>query len=80
MTEGLYLIRESRSKDFTFILSLCQREGIFNYRISCGSDRQFVLVDQMGMSPIPHSFYTLNDLISHHHHFTVSGINVTLNI
>lgn len=73
--EGLYLVRESRTKDCTFILSLCQKEGIFNYRICRGEDHIFALVDTTGVSPVPRSVNkcnTLNDLIIHHHHFRVS--------
>lgn len=76
--EGLYLVRESRTKDCTFILSLCQKEGVFNYRISKDCDHRFALVDTTGVSPVPRSVnscHTLNDLILHHHHFPVSLFN-----
>lgn len=75
MKEGLYLVRESRSKDITFILSLCQSDGVFNYRISRDDDHRFALVDTTGATPVPRSVnscQTLNALIIHHHHFTVS--------
>lgn len=70
--EGYFLVRESRTKDETFILSLFQREGIFNYRISREGDGRFALVDTTGISPVPksvNSCQTLNALINHHHHF-----------
>ena len=72
--EGYFLVRESRTKDETFILSLFQREGIFNYRISREGDGRFALVDTTGISPVPksvNSCQTLNALINHHHHFCV---------
>ncbi|XP_019849121.1 PREDICTED: tyrosine-protein kinase JAK2-like [Amphimedon queenslandica] len=78
--EGLYLVRESRTKDCTFILSLCQKEGVFNYRISKDYDHRFALVDTTGISPVPRSVnscHTLNDLILHHHHFA-DGLPILL--
>lgn len=75
--EGLYLVRESRTKDCTFILSVCQRDGICNYRICRGEDHIFALVDTSGVSPVPRGVNkcsTLNDLIIHHHHFKVSNL------
>ena len=73
--EGNFLVRESRSRDKTFILSLYHEGGVKNYRISRDEDGRFALVDATGVSPVPRSVnscYTLHDLINHHIHLRVS--------
>ncbi len=81
LEEGNFLIRESRSKDKTYILSLCHENVIKNYRISPDQEGRFALVDTSGLSPVPktvNSCYNLHDLVNHHHHFKVRLLQLVL--
>ena len=81
LEEGNFLIRESRSKDKTYILSLCHENVIKNYRISPDHEGRFALVDTSGLSPVPktvNSCYNLHDLVNHHHHFKVRPLSCSI--
>lgn len=76
MSDGLFLLRESRSRVSTFILSLCHENQVKHYKVK-DSDRGFCLVDQSN-DQCPEEkdhkkyYFSLHLLISNHNHVKVN--------
>lgn len=75
MKDGLFLLRESRSRDATYILSLCHEGDVKHYKIRRDISRGFCLEDQNEQTPSSSEkgfHQTLHVLISNHNHVKVS--------
>ena len=76
MGDGLFLLRESRSRDSTFILSLCHENQVKHYKVHKDNNKGFCLVDQTSdrcPEEQDHKKYyiSLHLLISNHSHMKV---------
>ena len=66
--DGTFLIRESRSSEDSYTLSLCHSQRIKNFRISRDTDGSLSLRDPAGMTaeqPMK-SFSSMAALVEHH--------------
>ena len=79
MTDGVYLLRESRSQDHSYILSLAHNQSIKHYMITCTKGNYALANPPTGANsdkpcspspPIP-DFTTLSKLLSYYFHVAV---------
>ena len=80
MADGLFLVRESRSRDSTFILSLCHENQVKHYKVHRDPDKGFCLVDQSSDPLVTEDkdhkkyHFSLHLLISNHNHVKVNTL------
>lgn len=76
MTDGNFLVRESRNTDHAYTLSLWYRDKVMNYRIIYEESMGYSFQDPRseGEEPVPshEKFPTLVSLIEHHSEVSVS--------
>ncbi len=76
MTDGNFLIRESRNQHSAYTLSLCFQGSVMSYRIVYSPEEGYLFQDpnNRGTEAETHKvFTTLLELIDYHKEFTVSG-------